>query len=401
MAHGLVELPWWGYLITLLVMTHITIAGVTIYLHRHQAHRALGLHPLISHFFRFWLWLTTAIVTREWAAIHRKHHAKCETVDDPHSPKILGIRKVLWDGISLYRSEQKNEETIRRYGHGTPDDWIEHHLYTRYRDAGIVIMLIINLLMFGPIGLSIWAIQMAWIPFFAAGVINGLGHHGGYRNFESPDASTNLLPLGLLIGGEELHNNHHAFPASAKLSVKWWEFDIGWMYICLLKLAGLASIKRTVPKPRFDFAKTVIDSETAKAIITNRFQIMARFAKEVLRHVHKEELQKADRNDRKTWLSLKHARKLMTREQSLLDERSRAILRQALEQYHNLRTVYTMKQKLQHIWDRSATTQEHLMQAIEDWCKQAEATRIAVLGEFAARLRACTMGPVQKQPSAC
>ncbi|RPI41117.1 MAG: acyl-CoA desaturase, partial [Betaproteobacteria bacterium] len=230
MLQGILDLPWWGYVVVVLATTHVTIASVTIFLHRHQAHRALELHPVASHFFRFWLWLTTGMVTKEWAAIHRKHHAKCETAEDPHSPIIYGIRKVLLEGTELYRAESKNRETMERYGHGTPDDWLERNLYSKYSARGIVVLLVLNLVLFGPIGATMWAVQMLWIPFFAAGVINGLGHYWGYRNFQSADTSTNIVPWGILIGGEELHNNHHAYATSAKLSNKWYEFDIGWLY---------------------------------------------------------------------------------------------------------------------------------------------------------------------------
>src|SRR4030065_324241 len=228
---GLIALPWWGYIVVTLVFTHITIAGVTIFLHRHQAHRALDLHPLVSHFFRFWLWLTTGMVTKEWAAIHRKHHARCETAEDPHSPQVLGIGKVLREGSELYRAEAKNQETLVKYGHGTPSDWIERHLYTPHSATGFTPMFIVNVLLFGPIGHTIWAVQMMWIPITAAGGINRIGHYWGYRNYEAADASTNIVPWGILIGGEELHNNHHTFASSAKLSSKWWEFDIGWVYL--------------------------------------------------------------------------------------------------------------------------------------------------------------------------
>ena len=242
MYNGLIDLPWWGYIVYTLIVTHITIAGVTIYLHRHSAHRALELHPVISHFFRFWLWLTTGMVTKQWTAIHRKHHAKCETPEDPHSPQILGLKKVLWQGAELYRAEAKNDETMKRYGAGTPDDWMEHHVYS-HSVIGVSILMIINLVLFGPIGLTIWAVQMAWIPFWAAGVVNGVAHYYGYRNFTCPDASTNLVPWGILIGGEELHNNHHGNGASAKFSQRWFEFDIGWQYIKILKFLRLAKVR--------------------------------------------------------------------------------------------------------------------------------------------------------------
>ncbi len=265
---GLIELPWWGYVLVALALTHVTIASVTIFLHRAQAHRALDLHPVVSHFFRFWLWLTTGIVTKEWASIHRKHHAKCETAEDPHSPQVLGIRKVLLEGAELYRAEAKNQDTLERYGRGTPDDWLEHKLYTPHSSLGIALMLVIDVALFGPIGLSIWAVQMLWIPLFAAGVINGLGHYWGYRNFACEDASTNILPWGILIGGEELHNNHHAYGSSARLSNRWYEFDIGWAYIRILEIFGLASVKKVAPKVRWGEIKHFCDADLLHAIIT-------------------------------------------------------------------------------------------------------------------------------------
>jgi len=392
MFHGLFVMPWWGYVIVALVLTHITIASVTIFLHRHQAHRALDLHPIVSHFFRFWLWLTTSMVTREWAAIHRKHHAKVETPQDPHSPQQHGIHKVLWLGVTLYHREAQNAETMDKYGHGTPDDWLERHLYTKHHGAGPFVMLAINLLFFGiTAGTLIWLAQIAWIPFWAAGVINGIGHFWGYRNFEVGDASTNIVPWGIIIGGEELHNNHHTFASSAKLSSKWWEFDIGWMYIRIMQMLGLARVKKIPPELAFDSGKQHIDLDTVRAVIANRFQVMAQFAREVLRDVHREELKKADRTDRESWTLLKRARRLMVREMRLLDETSQARLQRALDCHHNLRTVYAMKQKLQDIWHRSATTQEHLLHALQDWCREAEATRIQALGEFAQKLRGCKL----------
>ncbi|MBV8633803.1 MAG: fatty acid desaturase, partial [Burkholderiaceae bacterium] len=239
LANGLAGAHWWQMVVYTLVTTHITIAGVTIYLHRHQAHRALDLHPVVSHFFRAWLWLTTGMVTKEWAAIHRKHHAKCETEDDPHSPVTRGIKTVFWRGSELYRDESKNMETMEKYGHGTPDDWVEHNVYSRFGWQGVGAVLVFDVLMFGAIGLTIWAVQMLWIPVLAAGVINGIGHYWGYRNYECNDAATNIVPWGILIGGEELHNNHHTYATSAKLSAKWYEFDIGWFYIRTLERLGL------------------------------------------------------------------------------------------------------------------------------------------------------------------
>lgn len=279
MQLALVDLSWWGYVLLTLGLTHTTIASVTIFLHRHQAHRALALHPIAGHFFRFWLWLTTGIVTQEWVAIHRKHHAHCETVQDPHSPRIHGIRKVLFEGIELYRIEARNAATLERYGHGTPDDGIERNLYATHSRLGVGVMLAIDLVLFGPIGLTIWAVQMLWIPFFAAGVVNGVGHYWGYRNFAPNDASKNIVPWGILIGGEELHNNHHAYAASAKLSSQWWELDIGWMYIRILELLRLAKVRRVAPKIRFNASKTRCDVDTVQAVITHRYAVLAGFAK--------------------------------------------------------------------------------------------------------------------------
>ena len=392
MLTGIFELPWWGYIVTALTLTHITIASVTIFLHRHQAHRALNLHPIVSHFFRFWLWLTTGMITKEWTAIHRKHHAKCETDQDPHSPQVLGINKVLWQGAELYQSEAMNAETLARYGHGTPDDWLERNVY-KYNIAGISLMLIANFLLFGPMGITIWAVQMIWIPFFAAGIINGIGHYWGYRNYEAPDASTNIIPWGIIIGGEELHNNHHTYPSSAKLSSKWWEFDLGWMYITILKALKLASIKRVPPKPVYDLNKKQCDLETVKAVIANRFQIMSRFAREVLKNVHKEEMKKADRSNKEGWALLKKARRLIGKETILLDDAKQKLLHKILEDNPALDTVYAMKNKLQDIWQRSATTQENLLRALEDWCKQAEATGIQALDEFSQKLRTYVLTP--------
>ena len=393
MLEGLISMPWWGYVVVTLVFTHITIASVTIFLHRHQAHRALDLHPVVSHFFRLWLWLTTGMVTKEWAAIHRKHHARCETEEDPHSPQVLGIGKVLREGSELYRAEAKNQETLAKYGHGTPDDWIERNLYTRHSAKGIALMFAINVLLFGPIGITIWAIQMLWIPITAAGIINGIGHYWGYRSYECADASTNIVPWGILIGGEELHNNHHTFASSAKLSSKWWEFDIGWFYIRTLEIFGLAHVKKIPPELTYDKAKHHIDLDTVRAVIASRFLLMAQFARDVLKQVHREELRQADRSDKNRITLLRRARPLMVREPRLLDEEARQRLKDALDRHQKLQTVYTMKQKLADIWQRSATTQENLIHALQEWCHEAEASGIERLHLFAQKLRSCRLVP--------
>jgi stearoyl-CoA desaturase (delta-9 desaturase) len=378
-------------LLVVLGLTHVTIAAVTIFLHRHQAHRALELHPVVSHFFRFWLWMTTGMVTAEWVAIHRKHHAKCETADDPHSPKIKGIDTVVWRGAELYRDEAANAETIANYRQGTPDDWLERRLYSRFVYLGISLMLLIDIALFGVLGLTVWAVQMIWIPFFAAGVINGLGHWWGYRNFESRDMSTNISPLGLLIGGEELHNNHHAYPASARLSSKWWEFDIGWLYIRLLELVGLARVKKVAPQTFFQPGKRTVDLETVRAVVRNRLGVMAVYARDVLLPVFREELASADQSCKRMF---RQARRLVVREPALMDDSSRSRLADLLKSHERLATVYQYRERLQAIWNRQATSHDHLVKALQEWCVQAEASGIKALQEFAQRLRGYTLQPV-------
>ena len=389
MQLGLIDLPWWGYILVALALTHITIVAVTVFLHRHQAHRALDLHPLPSHFFRFWLWLTTGMVTKEWAAIHRKHHAKCETAEDPHSPQIFGIKKVFLEGAELYRAASKDTVSIEKYGHGTPDDWIERNLYTKHSALGISLMLIINVILFGPLGLSIWAVQMIWIPLFAAGVINGIGHYWGYRNFASADTSTNVLPWGILIGGEELHNNHHAYGTSAKLSSKWWEFDIGWMYIRILEIVGLAKVRKLAPKLRLNPAKVACDAETLQAIITHRYDVLGKFAKSLkdtaaqeINHLHERAV-----------LGLKQSRALeavkswLHRDVEELPANDQAALNQVLGSSKVLTTIYSMRQELTTLWGRSTATTEQLVKQLEDWCHRAEQSGIAPLQEFSRKLR--------------
>ncbi len=389
MYSGLFDLPWWGYVLVALALTHVTIVAVTVYLHRHQAHRALELHPIPSHFFRFWLWLTTGMVTKEWAAIHRKHHAKCETEDDPHSPQVKGIRKVLWEGAELYREEAKNEETLARYGHGTPDDWLERNVY-RHSVLGVSVMLVTNLILFGPLGLTIWAVQMLWIPFWAAGVVNGLGHYWGYRNFDCADAATNLVPWGILIGGEELHNNHHSFATSAKLSAKWYEFDIGWMYIRILEMLGLAKARRVIPTPRFTEAKSVVDLDTLQAVITHRYDVMTHYVRSLRRVCSKEIDDLARASGRK--LDVKALRRLvLSGENRKLDESERRQLEVVLENSQALATVKSMREELSSIWARSTASSEQLLHQLQDWIARAEQSGIEQLQEFSMRLRRYAM----------
>ena len=391
MLSGFVAMPWWGYVLVTLLYTHLTIAGVTIYLHRYQAHRAVELHQLVSHFFRAWLWLSTGMNTREWTAVHRKHHAAVETPGDPHSPVIHGIKKVLLTGAELYRENAARQDIMDQYGFGTPDDWIERNLYTRFRSLGIILMFTSNVLLYGPLGITIGAIQMMWIPIFAAGVINGLGHWRGYRNFETADCSTNILPWGILIGGEELHNNHHAFGSSAKFSVKPWEFDLGWAYIRFLQLIGLADVRNVAPgRPSIDYSKIEIDFDTLKAVVSNRLHVMADYRRMVVKRVHREEVKKAPLDLRAKLKPLEH---LMARAEDRLDEVERGALDEALGLNQRLETVYGFRQRLQEIYEQRSTTRESLLQALQEWCVQAETTGIQALQDFARTLRGYTLQP--------
>ena len=385
MLFGILNLSFWGYVVATIVLTQITIASVTIYLHRHQTHRALTLHPIISHFFRFWLWLTTGMVTAEWVAIHRKHHATTEVEGDPHSPVVYGIKKVFWEGAELYREACDDVEMISKYSHGTPNDWIEKNIYTKHSSRGILLMFLIDIFLFGAPGITIWAIQMAWIPIWAAGVINGIGHYWGYRNFECQDASTNVIPWGFWIGGEELHNNHHTFASSAKFSVKWWEFDIGWLYIRCLSLLGLAQVKKLPPKLARQEGKLHVDLDTVKAVIGNRFQVMSHYYKRVvcpiLRRAKQSDESKADKK------LFQRAGMLLRREEGLLSPRATSRLHALLDKYEQLRVVYSYRQSLQSIWLKTASSQKELIDSLQQWCKQAEESGLDVLRQFSEHLK--------------
>ncbi len=386
MIFGVLNLSFWGYVLATVVLTQCTIASVTIYLHRHQTHRALTLHPFVSHIFRFWLWMSTGMVTGEWVAIHRKHHATTDVEGDPHSPVVLGIKKVFWEGAELYRKASKDKEMVAKYSHGTPDDWIERNLYARHSAKGIILMLFIDIFLFGIPGVSIWAIQMMWIPVWAAGVVNGIGHHWGYRNFECPDAATNVSPWGFWIGGEELHNNHHTFASSAKFSVKPWEFDIGWMYICCLSFLGLAKVKKLPPQLVREEGKLHVDLDTVKAVIGNRFQVMSDYYKRVvcpiLSHVKQTNIE--NKGDMKLF---QRAGLLLRRQEKLLSPRSNTHLQALLERYEQLRIVYNYRLSLQNVWLKTATSQKELVEALQHWCKQAEESGLDVLHQFATQLK--------------
>lgn len=386
LSNGITRASGWQVFIFTMVATHITIAGVTIFLHRCQAHRALELHAIPSHFFRFWLWLTTGQVTKEWAAIHRKHHAKCETEEDPHSPVTRGIKKVLFEGAELYRAESKNRETIEKYGHGTPDDWLECHVYTKYSMQGVVLMLFVDVLLFGVIGITVWAVQMMWIPITAAGIINGIGHYWGYRNYDCADASTNIVPWGILIGGEELHNNHHTFGTSAKLSSKWYEFDIGWMYIRMMEIVGLAKVKKIAPEPKFDLQKQIADLDTLQSVIANRYDVMAKYAKSLKSAWHDELVQLKEKNQLKSGF-LNSSRKLLQREPGKLEAVHKQQLSELFAHSKALKTMHEMRVELGAIWERSHASRDQLLQQLQDWCTRAEASGIKALQDFSLRLR--------------
>jgi stearoyl-CoA desaturase (Delta-9 desaturase) len=386
LARGAWDLTWWQIVLFTLALTHVTMISVTVFLHRHQAHRALDLHPIASHFFRLWLWLTTGQVTKEWAAIHRKHHAKCEQADDPHSPHIYGIKTVLLQGAELYRAESKNKETMARFGHGTPNDWIERNVYTRFSWQGVGLMMIVDLTLFGVAGLAVWAVQMAWTPIMAAGIINGAAHYWGYRNFEAPDASTNVSPWGILIAGEELHNNHHTYPTSAKLSVKPYEFDIGWMYISLLQMAGLAKVKKTPPKAAYGNIRPVADEKTLEALIANRYEIMANYANGLRKAAHDEfEAVKLRSADAKV---VRAAKRWMHRDIENVPASVVTELAQARAASPVLDKIVTMREELRQLWLNTHVSRDHLILNLQGWCHRAEDSGIAMLREFSLRLRA-------------
>ena len=391
-AGGLLQASWWQVALITLGLTHVTIAAVTIFLHRSQAHRGLDLHPAVMHFFRLWLWLTTGMVTKEWVAIHRKHHARCERDGDPHSPMIYGITKVLFSGAELYRHESKNADTLSKFGHGTPDDWVEKHIYTRYSARGILIMLAIDVALFGALGLTVWAVQMAWIPFWAAGVVNGVGHYFGYRNFASPDTSTNVFPIGILIGGEELHNNHHAYGTSAKFSSKWYELDIGWVYILGLQAVGLAKVKKVAPRLRLEeTGKPGVDARTLQGVIAHRFEILERYTS-IMKTACRAELTRlkassTSNQDTSHTEALAAATHWLGRGDETLPAVERARIDQALSQTAALATLVQMRHDLAKLWDSSAASSEQLLHELQNWCQRAQHSGITSLEEFALRLR--------------
>ena len=383
---GLLQLSWWQLIVTTLLLTHVTIAAVTIYLHRSQAHRALDLHPVVANFFRAWLWLTTGMQTRDWVSIHRKHHAKCETPEDPHSPQTRGINTVLWSGAELYRAEAKNQETLARYGHGTPNDWIERNVYSKFTWHGCGVMLVTDVLLFGAAGIAVWAVQMIWIPFFAAGVVNGIAHYWGYRNYDAPDASTNIFPWGIVIGGEELHNNHHTYPTSAKFSLKWFEFDLGWQYIRALQALGLAKVLRVAPVPAVAEPKRAVDLETLQAVIANRYDLLAKYARN-LKRAYRAELGSLELPDAERARFARLKRWLRKGDVSALPAEEQRSLTELMARSGVMKTLVEMRTELASIWGKSSASREQMLAQLQDWIARAEASRIRALEEAALRIR--------------
>ncbi len=388
LGNGLWGLSAWGIVAYVLVVTHITIVTVTVYLHRYSAHRSIELHPVLQHFFRFWSWFTTGMITRQWTAIHRKHHAATETEEDPHSPRVRGIREILWRGTEAYRVAARDAEMLERYGSGCPDDWLERNLYSKHEMLGVGTLLVMNVALFGLVGISVWAVQMLWIPVLGAGVINGVGHYWGYRNFESPDASTNMVPWGILIGGEELHNNHHTYPNSARLSQKWWEFDIGWMWIRLFQAFGLARPLSTGPMAEKAPGKTTLDVDTLWAVLNDRFRLMAKYKNDVVRPLIEQECSKVDRA---TGRLFRAARKALCRDEGLVGESCRRRIEEAVRASHTIDTVYKLRLRLQAIWSERGGNAEEMLQALSQWCRDAEATGIQALRDYVRELKSYTV----------
>ena len=391
-GYGLWQLDWWVYIAIALALTHLTIICVTLYLHRSQAHRAVDFHPAINHIMRFWLWLTTGMKTKEWVAVHRKHHAKCESADDPHSPIVKGIHSVLWQGTELYAEEATDADTLKVYGRGTPDDAIERNLYSCFPNSGVVSLLFIHFVLFGFYGIAIWAVQMLWIPFFAAGVVNGIGHFGGYRNYPTDDYSTNFSNLGILIGGEELHNNHHAYPSSAKLSAKWWEFDIGWLYICILHRLKLASVLRLAPVPSHKHtADNNLDLDTAKALFESRLHVTYEYVNKVLKPVLQAELSKADDAYHQLLTHVKH---IIPKPGNQVSDKEHAMMKEVLLKNETLQLVYDFKHRLHDMLYVVKHKDFHnLKEDLREWCQQAEQSGIETLKEFAAMMQGYTLKP--------
>jgi stearoyl-CoA desaturase (Delta-9 desaturase) len=389
---GLLHASWTTMLVYFLVVTQLTIFSVTLYLHRSQAHRGVDFHPVVAHFFRFWSWLSTAMVTKEWVAIHRKHHAHCETQDDPHSPQIYGIKKVLLEGVDLYRIASLDRAATEKYGIGTPDDWIERNVYARHAALGPTLLAFISVALFGVIGMAIWAFQMIWIPFWAAGVVNGLGHWWGYRNFETSDTATNLTPWGIFIGGEELHNNHHAFPSSAKFALRRFEVDIGWVVMRVLEKMKLAKVLRVAPTLDIRPNIALPDGETLRAVLAHRFQVMTDYFRGVIAPTLREEASQAGKNLRAL---PRRIRKAIANGGRWLDNDAREQMSSWISQHPKLAQVCEYRQRLSVVLERSGQNSEAMLNGLQEWCREAEASGVRTLQVFAARLKGYALVPAR------
>jgi len=381
--YGLFELPFWGYVVVTFVMIQVMFLGVTLYLHRDQAHGGLTLHPILRHVFRFWLWFSSGVVTKEWVAVHRRHHVYADQEGDPHSPVIFGLKRVVLEGYELYLAATKDPRIIKNYGKGTPDDWIERNVYSRHPNLGIVLFSLTSLILFGIPAIVMVAVHLSAQPFFAGGVVNGLGHAVGYRSFEMPSTATNLLPWGLLLGGEELHNNHHAFPRSARFAVQRWELDIGWLWICLFRVVGLAKVRYVAPRPHLERKRSELDAETVRALFKNRMHVLRDYARCVVLPVCRDLARREPRGAIPATTS-----KLLIRHPSLLADEARRALRDLLDRYEVLRRVVEFRDGLQHLWNDASANQARAVGQLREWCAKAEASGIRSLRDFSLGLPA-------------
>ena len=388
--YGILGLGFWGYVIVGMIGVHITLIAITLYHHREQAHRSVDLHPVLRHFFRFWLWMNTGVITKQWVAVHRKHHAMCERDGDPHSPQLVGLKTVLLQGAELYRKEARNPETVEKYGRGTPDDWVERHVYSRWPNLGIGLLFFVVVFLFGLPGIAVYGIQLITMPLLAAGIINGLSHARGYRNFETDDASTNLWPLAVFVAGEELHNNHHAFPSSARFSQHPWEVDLGWLHLRLFAALGLARIRRVAPKPELVEEASSPDIEALRSILINRMHVLRHYRKSVTFPVLRGEIRQYKG---KAKAPVRRAKRWLTRHPSLLDNQSKERLAELMEKYPSLKTVMEYRNELKALWETTDLSNERLLAELVEWCSRAEASGIKALEDFAAYLKSFRPSP--------
>jgi stearoyl-CoA desaturase (Delta-9 desaturase) len=382
LLHGAIRLPLWGYAAFTFAMVQLMFLGITLYLHRDQSHGGLVLHPILRHFFRFWLWFCSGTVTREWVAVHRRHHAFADLPGDPHSPVVFGLKRVVLQGYELYIAAARDQRILANYGRGTPEDWLERNVYSRFPKVGISLFVLLQLVVFGVPAITMVAVEMIAQPLFAGGVVNGFGHALGYRSFEMPNAATNIVPWGVLIAGEELHNNHHAFPSSPRFAVQHWEIDLGWLFICVLRALGLARVASLAPTPNLVGDRAAIDADTVRALFTNRMHVLRDYRRRVIGPVFH-----AVRRQAGSGVLAHRSPRLLVRHPKLLDERSRQQLRELLERYEVLRTVIDFRDRLQQIWDGTSASHGRALEQLRELCSQAEDSGILALRNFASRLR--------------